>query len=151
MDIVHIISLIPIFVLLLFPLLRIRDVRFAVIWTLIDLLIAWLLGSLVNSFTIEQWNILTTSFALYPFFEALKAATIPLLSLVGIAAMLFILYFFSLYFIFVFIDSEQEDRPIYQARNEAPQIPFYYRRREHEGVRLTPVPEEVIRRLMEED
>jgi hypothetical protein len=151
MDIVLLISSIPIFILLLFPLIWIRDVRFTIIWTLLDLLITWLLGSLINSCAIEQWNTLATSFAVYPFFEALKVATISVLSLVGIGALLFILYFLSVCFIFVLIDLEPEDRPIYQARNEAPQIPFYYRMREHERTRLTPVPEEVIRRLVEGD
>jgi hypothetical protein len=157
MDIVFIISSIPIFILLLFPLIWIRDVRFAVVWTLIDLLITWQLASQISSFATEQWNILTTSFAIYPFFEAFKVAIISTLSLAGVAALIFILYFLSICFICVLADLElpihraRHQQPIQRVRNEVPRIPFYYTMREHEGARLTPISREALRRLMEED
>jgi hypothetical protein len=160
MDIVFIISSIPIFILLLFPLIWIRDVRFAVVWTLIDLLITWQLASQISSFATEQWNILTTSFAIYPFFEAFKVAIISTLSLAGVAALIFILYFLSICFICALTDMEAPElpirrpryqQPIHRVRNEVPRIPFYYTMREHEGARLTPISREALRRLMEED
>jgi hypothetical protein len=160
MDIVFIISSIPIFILSLFPLIWIRDVRFAIVWVLIDLLITWQLASQISSFTMEQWNALTTSTTIYPFFEAFKVAAISTLSLAGVAALILILYFLLICFVCVLVDlgvpelpirRPRYQQPIYQMRNEVPRIPFYYTMREHEGVRLTPIPEEVIRRLMEED
>jgi len=147
MEIVFILSSVPIFILLLFPLIWIKDVRFVVGWVLVDLLITWQLGSIISSFAIEQWNILTTSFTVYPIFEAFEVGAISALSLVGVGALIFFLYFLAVCFIYALSDEIPRNRRIhYQQR-----VPLYYRMVEHEGTLLVPLQRELVRRLMEED
>ncbi|MGQ9469219.1 MAG: hypothetical protein ACUVTD_05265 [Nitrososphaerales archaeon] len=145
MDLVFILSFIPIFILLLLPALFLRDVRFVIIWLIINILASWQAASQVSSFTQEQWLILTTSFAVYPFFEALKAVVISSLCLVGVGALIFGLYFIPIYMVFI---RDREDTHV-----EIPmiRIPRRAYQRSYEEVKLSPVPREIIRRVLEEE
>ncbi|MGQ9468680.1 MAG: hypothetical protein ACUVTD_02465 [Nitrososphaerales archaeon] len=142
MDIVFIFALIPIFVSLLLPILFLRDIRFVVFWLIVDALVAWHAASLISSFTYEQWVIASTSFEVYPFFEALQVATIPGLCLAGVAILMFILYLISLYVVFRGLRKEPE-----------PQVPllwFPYESSEpRPPAQISQTSKEVIRRLIE--
>lgn len=143
MDVVFILSFIPIFFMLLLPVFFLRDARFIAIWLLVSALGTWQISSQISSFAHEQWSIVITCFTNHPLWEAIKLTIMSALCLVGVAALLF-----SLYFVPIFIIYRIEREAGIQLRN---QLAWVHRPRNYETVRLYPVSSERIRKILEED
>lgn len=148
MDILFIISFIPIFGLLLIPIIFIRDEKLVILWLLIDIFTSWKIASEISSFAHEQWVIATTSFATHPFWEAFEVAIISGLSLVGVAALIFCLYFIPIYLLFLSGSGEQGANQLPRRSHGSHPISTA---RSYERARLRPVPREVVKRILEED